>query len=72
MKAILLFLILMSCPLMVLAQDTTEKTAPIEDSQPRQVSPVEDSAPPAIPWPKPFKPSENIGADSQISFPTDI
>ena len=23
-------------------------------------------------WPKPFKPSEEIGADSQISFPTDI
>ncbi|MEJ2136573.1 MAG: hypothetical protein P8X86_15190 [Desulfofustis sp.] len=23
-------------------------------------------------WPPPFKPSEEIGADSQISFPTDI
>jgi len=26
----------------------------------------------AVVWPKPFKPSEEIGADSQISFPTDI
>lgn len=30
------------------------------------------TSPPAPVWPKPFKPSEEIGADSQISFPTDI
>lgn len=23
-------------------------------------------------WPQPFQPSQEIGADSQISFPTDI
>ena len=23
-------------------------------------------------WPQPFKPSEEVGADSQVSFPTDI
>lgn len=33
----------------------------------QQQSPAETVA-----WPPPFKPSEEIGADSQISFPTDI
>jgi hypothetical protein len=23
-------------------------------------------------WPQPFQPSEEVGADSQVSFPTDI
>ena len=32
-----------------------------------QQSPAE-----TVVWPKPFEPSEEIGADSQISFPTDI
>ncbi len=32
-----------------------------------------ESAPPEQPdWPRPFQPSEQVGADSQISFPTDI
>lgn len=72
MRHILLILILLCFPLLVIAQDTSDKAVPEEDTQPRQVLPVEDSAPPSAPWPKPFKPSEKIGADSQISFPTDI
>jgi len=72
MKQILLILILLCFPLLVKAQDTKDNTVSAEDKQPQQASPVEESVPPSVPWPKPFKPSEKIGADSQISFPTDI
>ncbi len=37
----------------------------------REPDQQEGPAEPAV-WPKPFEPSEEIGADSQISFPTDI
>ena len=40
-------------------ENTSETTAP------------ERSAEDAV-WPPPFNPSEEIGADSQVSFPTDI
>ena len=36
-----------------------------------QVESAESEMPPAV-WPSPFQPSEEIGADSHISFPTDI
>jgi len=26
----------------------------------------------AVSWPQPFHPSKEVGADSQVSFPTDI
>ncbi len=37
----------------------------------REPVPQQSPAEPVV-WPKPFEPSEEIGADSQISFPTDI
>lgn len=55
------------------AQDTptqegsgdVEKTQPVEaqGSQIQQHTPA---------WPPPFTPSQNVGADSQVAFPTDI
>ena len=30
------------------------------------------AAEPTLVWPPPFQPSEDIGADSPVSFPTDI
>ena len=67
---ILLILLLSSVPLMA-----EEGSGPTDQSpQNGQVSPrVEPQTPEeAVVWPPPFKPSEEIGADSQISFPTDI
>ena len=68
-------------PLMVLSfsgpLQAEEGSAPPADEAPasseisrepdQQEGPAE-----TVVWPKPFKPSEEIGADSQISFPTDI
>ncbi len=46
-------------PAEINAETTPETTAP------------ESSAEDVV-WPPPFNPSEEIGADSQVSFPTDI
>lgn len=72
MKSIvLLFLLFISIP-PVWAQDSSGNADPKTEIPPREESSSGDSATPPVPWPKPFKPSEEIGADSQISFPTDI
>jgi len=42
-----------------------EKTQPVE-AQGRQ---IQQNTPA---WPPPFTPSQNVGADSQVAFPTDI
>ena len=71
-KAVLLLILLIfSQPLM--AQDSPNSAEPKPDSSTSTKEAVKEGAqqPPAI-WPKPFKPSEEIRADSQISFPTDI
>ncbi len=46
-------------------KEKTKKTAQ------KQASETQQQHQPHI-WPKPFQPSKEIGADSQISFPTDI
>ena len=54
-------------------QPPTPLEAPAEsnvETTPKTVVP-ERSAEDAV-WPPPFNPSEEIGADSQVSFPTDI
>ncbi len=43
----------------------------IKKKAPKQASETQQKQQPNI-WPKPFQPSKEIGADSQISFPTDI
>lgn len=42
-----------------------EKTQPVE-AQGRE---IQQNTPA---WPPPFTPSQNVGADSQVAFPTDI
>ena len=47
------------------AQTVTTSETPAETT-------AEESSAEDIVWPPPFNPSEEIGADSQVSFPTDI
>ncbi len=70
----ILFLILFFSTLQsAVAEETTaqkssgrdDKSPPIEKSE----NPVEQK--PAT-WPLPFTPSQSVGADSQVAFPTDI
>ncbi len=72
MKLIIFVIVLFIVSPLVQAQDRPDSAASEVEGQPQQSSTGTDSAPPPVPWPKPFKPSEKIGADSQISFPTDI
>lgn len=46
----------------------TETGRPEQRKEPAQEEKGSDS----VVWPLPFKPSQEIGADSMISFPTDI
>lgn len=52
------------------AEDTIpqKSTKPDDKSQPAE---KQDQQKP-ITWPSPFTPSQNVGADSQVAFPTDI
>lgn len=43
-----------------------------EDPPPKEKTGDTTTEPSAEIWPETFNPSEKIGADSQISFPTDI
>jgi len=67
---LLIFLVLSP---FVWAQNQTKpgesKTA--DSASQKQTQENQDQSRPTI-WPKSFQPSEEIGADSQISFPTDI
>ena len=70
MKTIVLLLLLISgAPLW--AQDTDD-TAGSEAGSQVQPPPGGESVQEPVPWPRPFTPSEEVGADSSISFPTDI
>jgi hypothetical protein len=70
MKSIVLIFFLLSCALPLRAEETDPESDP--DVQSQQRPPGGDSGAPTVPWPRPFTPSQEIGADSQISFPTDI
>ncbi len=55
------------------AQDSQNSADPQQDrSAPQKESVSRETEPAPAVWPKPFTPSEEIGADSQISLPTDI
>lgn len=55
------------------AQDNQKSADPEQDRSAHQEEDVSKKTDPApAVWPKPFTPSEEIGADSQISLPTDI
>ena len=43
--------------------EPVSKKAPAKTVRPEQ---------PPVPWPRPYKPSEEISADSAVPFPTDI
>ena len=51
-------------------QGNEEET--VEKIQPPEKPAEETKKPGEREWPPPFEPSENVGADSEISFPTDI
>ena len=53
-------------------QETIENhTKSLSGSEKREQSAKQQRSKPTV-WPQPFKPSEEVGADSQVSFPTDI
>jgi len=49
-----------------------EKKVEEKAQQPRHEADVKTVKPDEKEWPPPFEPSEKVGADSVISFPTDI
>ena len=56
-------------------QTSVEQPTPTEQPQRTAPEPGPSTAPREKnqePWPKPFQPSERIGADSAVSFPVDI
>lgn len=71
-KAMLIIILLCVCH-PAWADDTsgsTEKEAgkPVTQTEPEREEKVSEP----VVWPVPFSPSQEIGADSMISFPTDI
>jgi hypothetical protein len=71
MKSIVLIFFLLSCALPLWAEETAD-SGPEPDVQSQRPLPGGEGGAPTVPWPRPFTPSQEIGADSQISFPTDI
>ena len=72
MKSTVLIILLLLAPPLVLAQEKHDSAVPEGKKPVQQTTSGEDKVPSPVVWPKPFKPSEEIRADSQISFPTDI
>lgn len=73
MKNVLILIILLGFGQSSLAQDNLDSADSERDRPATKIeSTNNDTKPAPVIWPKPFKPSEEIGADSQISFPTDI
>ncbi len=68
----LLIVVLLSCGAVRAEEDAVpaDQTPTIPET-PAETAPQKSSIEDAV-WPRPFKPSEEIGADSQVSFPTDI
>ena len=74
----------MTRSLIIILLFTLLHTAAAEDTRPEQNSggsgitdgPIEkqeeQSGQSPSPWPLPFNPSQDVGADSQVAFPTDI
>lgn len=69
MRMLTLLILLIFSPLLW-AQDQPEPNTSDAASQ-KETPKKQDQSETTI-WPKSFQPSQEIGADSQISFPTDI
>jgi hypothetical protein len=77
MKRVVLFIMLLFAASAQAATDPGVDTGPVpqkdaarpapETEQKTETQPKKDQ-----PWPRPFVPSEQIGADSVVSFPADI
>lgn len=68
---IITLLLLLTGPGITQAQDHPE----YQDGKDEQNSPLpqqQSNGREQVRWPIPFNPSQEIGADSQVSFPTDI
>ncbi len=69
MIRLIIFLLLLGTPSILHADDAAspneQETRPIDQ-------PEENKAQQSTTWPYPFTPSQDVGADSQVAFPTDI
>ena len=72
MIRILIVLVLLGSGSSLWAEDGSVSTEPKPSDAVSQKEPQSQDQPAPTIWPRPFKPSQEIGADSQISFPTDI
>lgn len=73
MNKAMLIIILLCVGQPAWANDTSEPTEkeagkPVTQTEPKREEKVSEP----VVWPVPFSPSQEIGADSMISFPTDI
>ena len=70
-RSILLLLIVLFAP-PAEAQDSTQTDGRVQPGEPiSDKNPFPDKEPESA-WPLPFNPSQEISADSPVSFPTDI
>lgn len=67
MRLGILLLLILAVPAQAVAQEVEQ---PVMEEQ--ADSDTGDAAEPTLVWPPPFQPSEDIGADSPVSFPSDI
>jgi hypothetical protein len=68
-----LILILLLCCSGLKAQEQPDPAEPQPAGPVAREPTASEPAPPTpLTWPRPFQPTEQVGADSQISFPTDI
>jgi hypothetical protein len=77
MKRITVFLIVLFAAAALAATEPDKDSGQVEPEENAQSAPVtrEDSREELLrdgSWPRPFVPSEKIGADSVVSFPADI
>ena len=72
MIRILIVLVLLGSGSSLWAEDGSVSTEPKPSDAVSQKEPQSQDQPAPTIWPRPFQPSQEIGADSQISFPTDI
>ncbi len=70
-RIVIIFLLLASSS-WLWAEDQPESTEPKPSDAVSKKEPQGLGQPAPTIWPRPFQPSQEIGADSQISFPTDI
>ena len=73
MTRLLVLILLFSALQSAVAEETSTQNSSGSDETSPPVEAREDIAEqkPAT-WPRPFSPSQSVGADSQVAFPTDI